>query len=91
MPFLRNENRRGLEVTNSAPASLKILRPENDELYPAELPPNVEAALGRRRRWNLDERRELACCLKLRPDTRRFCWKWSSWRGVFLADAVSNR
>jgi hypothetical protein len=38
----------------------KILRPENGELYLAELPPNVEAALGFRRRWKLDDRRELA-------------------------------
>ena len=38
----------------------KILQPENGELYLAELPPNVEAALAFRRRWKLDDRRELA-------------------------------
>lgn len=38
----------------------KILQPDNGELYLAELPPNVEAALGFRRRWNLDAWRELA-------------------------------
>ena len=38
----------------------KILPPEDGELYLAELPPNVEAALGFRRRWKLGDRRELA-------------------------------
>ncbi len=44
----------------------KILRPENGELYLAELPPNVEAALGFRRRHNLDNRRVLIAQLLLR-------------------------
>jgi hypothetical protein len=38
----------------------KILRPQNGELYLAELLPYVEATLGFRRRWKLDDRRELA-------------------------------
>ena len=44
----------------------KILRPENGELYLAELPPNVEAALGFRRRHNFDNRRVLIAQLLLR-------------------------
>jgi hypothetical protein len=44
----------------------KILRPENGELYLAELPPNVEAALGFRRRQNFDNRRVLIAQLLLR-------------------------
>ena len=44
----------------------KILRPENGELYLAELPPNVEAALGFRRRQNLDNRRVLIAQILLR-------------------------
>ncbi len=38
----------------------KILKPDNGELYLAELPPNVEAALGFRKKWHFDSRRELA-------------------------------
>jgi len=37
----------------------KILKPENGELYLAELPPNVEAALAFRRRQNFENRRIL--------------------------------
>jgi hypothetical protein len=37
----------------------KILRPANGELYLAELPPNVEAAIAFRRRWSLDDKRKL--------------------------------
>ena len=37
----------------------KILKPDNGELYLAELPPNVENALAFRRRWNLQTKREL--------------------------------
>ncbi|MDE3068039.1 MAG: hypothetical protein KGJ60_10880 [Verrucomicrobiota bacterium] len=37
----------------------KILKPDNGELYLAELPPNVEAALAFRRRWNFDNKRKL--------------------------------
>lgn len=37
----------------------KILKPDNGELYLAELPPNVEAALAFRRRHHLDNRRIL--------------------------------
>ena len=37
----------------------KILRPDNGELYLAELPPNVQAALGFRRRWSFDSKRKL--------------------------------
>ena len=44
----------------------RILRPENGELYLAELPPNVEAALGFRRRQNLDNRRILIAQILLR-------------------------
>lgn len=38
----------------------KTLKPDNGELYLAELPPNVEAALAFRRRHHFDNRRELA-------------------------------
>ena len=38
----------------------RIVRPDNGELCLAELPPNVEAALGFRQRWQIDSRRELA-------------------------------
>jgi N-6 DNA Methylase len=38
----------------------RILKPANGELYLAEMPPNVEAALAFRCHWNLDDRRELA-------------------------------
>jgi hypothetical protein len=44
----------------------KILRPENGELYLAELPPNVEAALGFRRRQNFENRRALIAQILLR-------------------------
>jgi hypothetical protein len=44
----------------------KILRPENGELYLAELPPNVEAALGFRRRQNFENRRVLIAQILLR-------------------------
>jgi hypothetical protein len=44
----------------------KILKPENGELYLAELPPNVEAAIGFRRRQNLDNRRVLIAQILLR-------------------------
>ncbi|MGD0259155.1 MAG: N-6 DNA methylase [Verrucomicrobiota bacterium] len=44
----------------------KILRPENGELYLAELPPNVEAALAFRRRQNLENRRVLIAQILLR-------------------------
>ncbi len=44
----------------------KILRPENGELYLAELPPNVEAALAFRRRHNFDNRRVLIAQILLR-------------------------
>lgn len=44
----------------------KIIRPDNDELYLAEMPPNVEAALGFRRRQNLDNRRVLIAQILLR-------------------------
>ncbi len=37
----------------------KILKPENGEMYLAEMPPNVEAALAFRRRWKLDNKRML--------------------------------
>ena len=58
----------------------KILRPENGELYLAELPPNVEAALGFRRRWHFDDPRELVLAITRRhlrcpipgSDTRKF-------------------
>jgi hypothetical protein len=38
----------------------KILKPENGEMYLAEMPPNVEAALAFRRRHCFDNRRKLA-------------------------------
>ena len=38
----------------------RILKPENGELYLAEMPPNVEAALAFRKKWHFDSRRELA-------------------------------
>jgi hypothetical protein len=44
----------------------RILRPENGELYLAELPPNVEAALGFRRRQNFENRRVLIAQILLR-------------------------
>jgi hypothetical protein len=44
----------------------KILKPDNGELYLAELPPNVEAALAFRRRHNLDNRRVLIAQILLR-------------------------
>jgi hypothetical protein len=44
----------------------KILRPENGEMYLAEMPPNVEAALAFRRRQNLDNRRVLIAQILLR-------------------------
>lgn len=44
----------------------KILRPENGEMYLAEMPPNVEAALGFRRRQNLENRRVLIAQVLLR-------------------------
>ncbi|MGA2865276.1 MAG: N-6 DNA methylase [Verrucomicrobiota bacterium] len=44
----------------------KILRPENGELYLAELPPNVEAALGFRRRQSFENRRVLIAQILLR-------------------------
>jgi hypothetical protein len=37
----------------------KILKPDNGEMYLAEMPPNVEAALAFRRRWNLGNKRKL--------------------------------
>jgi hypothetical protein len=44
----------------------KILRPENGEMYLAEMPPNVEAALAFRRRWNLENHRILIAQILLR-------------------------
>jgi hypothetical protein len=44
----------------------KILKPENGELYLAELPPNVEAALAFRRGQHLDDRRVLIAQILLR-------------------------
>ncbi len=38
----------------------KILKPENGEMYLAEMPPNVEAAIVFRRRQNFDNNRKLA-------------------------------
>jgi len=43
-----------------------ILKPGNGELYLAEMPPNVEAALAFRRRWNFDNRRVLIAQILLR-------------------------
>jgi hypothetical protein len=37
----------------------RIIKPTNGQLYLAEMPPNVEAALKFRRRWKLDNMREL--------------------------------
>jgi hypothetical protein len=44
----------------------KILKPENGEMYLAEMPPNVEAALGFRRRHNFENRRVLIAQILLR-------------------------
>ncbi|HUD46156.1 MAG TPA: N-6 DNA methylase [Candidatus Baltobacteraceae bacterium] len=44
----------------------KILKPENGELYLAELPPNVEAALAFRRNQHIDDRRVLIARILLR-------------------------
>ena len=44
----------------------KILKPDNGELYLAELPPNVEAALAFRRRHNFENRRVLIAQILLR-------------------------
>jgi hypothetical protein len=44
----------------------KILKPANGELYLAELPPNVEAAIAFRRRQNFDNRRVLIAQILLR-------------------------
>jgi len=44
----------------------KMLKPDNGELYLAEMPPNVEAALAFRRRWSLDNRRVLIAQILLR-------------------------
>ena len=44
----------------------KILKPDNGELYLAELPPNVEAALAFRRRHQLDNHRVLIAQILLR-------------------------
>jgi len=38
---------------------VKMLKPDNGELYLAELPPDVEAALAFRRRWNFNNKRKL--------------------------------
>ena len=38
---------------------LKILKPDNGEMYLAEMTPNVEAALAFRRRQNFDNKRKL--------------------------------
>ena len=46
-------------IDNACAWVQKILKPENGELYLAELPPNVEAAIAFRRRQNLDDRRAL--------------------------------
>jgi len=45
---------------------LKILKPENGEMFLAEMPPNVEAALAFRRIQNLDNRRILIAQILLR-------------------------
>jgi N-6 DNA Methylase len=37
----------------------KILKPDNGEMFLAEMPPNLEAALKFRQRWNVDNKREL--------------------------------
>ncbi|MDD5140239.1 MAG: hypothetical protein PHY43_08285 [Verrucomicrobiales bacterium] len=44
----------------------KILKPENGEMYLAEMPPNVEAALAFRRSHNFDTRRILIAQILLR-------------------------
>jgi hypothetical protein len=44
----------------------KILKPDNGEMYLAEMPPNVEAALAFRHRWNFDIRRILIAQILLR-------------------------
>jgi hypothetical protein len=44
----------------------RIIKPENGELYLAELPPNVEAALAFRRRHNFDNHRVLIAQILLR-------------------------
>jgi hypothetical protein len=45
---------------------LKILKPDNGEMFLAEMPPNVEAALAFRRRQNFDNRRILIAQILLR-------------------------
>ena len=45
---------------------LKILKPDNGEMYLAEMPPNVEAALAFRRTQKLDNRRILIAQILLR-------------------------
>ncbi len=45
---------------------LKILKPDNGEMFLAEMPPNVEAALAFRRAQNLDNRRILIAQILLR-------------------------
>jgi hypothetical protein len=57
----------------------KILKPANGELYLAELPPNVEAAVAFRRRQNFDNRRVLIAQILLRHifgvcDRNAECW-----------------
>jgi hypothetical protein len=44
----------------------KILKPENGEMYLAEMPPNVEAALAFRRRQNFENHRVLIAQILLR-------------------------
>ena len=44
----------------------KILKPDNGEMYLAEMPPNVEAALAFRRRQNFDNHRILIAQILLR-------------------------
>jgi hypothetical protein len=44
----------------------KILKPDNGEMYLAEMPPNVEAALAFRRIYNFDTRRILIAQILLR-------------------------
>ena len=44
----------------------KILKPDNGEMYLAEMPPNVEAALAFRRRQNFENRRVLIAQILLR-------------------------
>jgi hypothetical protein len=45
---------------------LKIIKPDNGEMFLAEMPPNVEAALAFRRTQNLDNRRILIAQILLR-------------------------